>query len=711
MKFIFHNKLELSYKNKTYTFFNTLLSSIYNKLKNLEPYNNYASVGTGEPSASQNEFHLTNKISTYSLETEILQDDISKGNLYIKQSILIDDNSLDGLYIKEVGLSENGDSPTIYNYFSITSTELPNGLYKESGETLVISIYIYLTIVEDTTILLTSGSNKFIDFLLGLGLKDNIYVAKGNNTTSNKRINREEPTSSEKYLTTFSYSNNTELQLEFTADLGVGEINELVFTVGTTPFARVNVQKYKSTITSTETYTPKTHYVIDLGENVESYSSIINLSTNEEEDENTIYPGKYATDFGDKMSLPFHNIFDYTTPRFLSKDGDKIFFVVDDTIYGYKNIDYQLNQIKTGNITLQNITKIISFENDVFILTKTEPYIHSYKIIDNSLEEVDFDLSSFEKQGELNNIFDADITLAKNGNYMLGIILEPDHYGYVVYFTYDEANNKFIYDSYQVAEYLFSYILAMYKNNFSDGQIIFLREGEHSVACRIVYFFSDKSKQDVFTNMAYLLTYGTKEIYTKNRAIIVEKTTEPYLWIYFYPQVYRYNLSILGSEEDDFISTNLLYLIQKYNNSSYKIYNLVGYVTPTEFTNGFPNEVDQSKILGFEFLNDSLLIFMNDSTEPIIAYNFKETSMLIENVSNNEDQYEIVVNKYNLLGSNNEGVIAKLAVNISIWFLQKEIIKYYQVQTYLYTQKITMRCLSTSLIIQQQKIQFIFQIH
>ena len=211
--------------------------------------------------------------------------------------------------------------------------------------------------------------------------------------------------------------------------------------------------------------------------------------------------------------------------------------------------------------------------------------------------------------------------------------------------------------------------------------------------------------------MAYLLTYGTKEIYTKNRAIIVEKTTEPYLWIYFYPQVYRYNLSILGSEEDDFISTNLLYLIQKYNNSSYKIYNLVGYVTPTEFTNGFPNEVDQSKILGFEFLNDSLLIFMNDSTEPIIAYNFKETSMLIENVSNNEDQYEIVVNKYNLLGSNNEGVIAKLAVNISIWFLQKEIIKYYQVQTYLYTQKITMRCLSTSLIIQQQKIQFIFQIH
>ena len=196
--------------------------------------------------------------------------------------------------------------------------------------------------------------------------------------------------------------------------------------------------------------------------------------------------------------------------------------------------------------------------------------------------------------------------------------------------------------------------------------MIYLREGEHSVACRIVYHYSDKTLYDVFTNYALTLTKNTKEIYTKNRAIIVEKTTEPYLWIYFYPQIYQYNLSILGSEEDDYISTNLIYLIQKYNNSTYKIYNLVGYVTPTEFTNGFPSEIDKSKILGFEFLKDTLLIFMDNKDEPIVGYNLKETSMLVENVSVNTDQYEIVVNKYDLLGSNNEGVIANLAIKISI---------------------------------------------
>ena len=57
---------------------------------------------------------------------------------------------------------------------------------------------------------------------------------------------------------------------------------------------------------------------------------------------------------------------------------------------------------------------------------------------------------------------------------------------------------------------------------------------------------------------------------------------------------------------------------------------------------------------------------MDNKDEPIVGYNLKETSMLIENVSVNTDQYEIVVNKYDLLGSNNEGVIANLAIKISI---------------------------------------------
>ena len=37
MKFLFHNKIELKYKNKNYLFFNTMLNSVFDKLKNLVP--------------------------------------------------------------------------------------------------------------------------------------------------------------------------------------------------------------------------------------------------------------------------------------------------------------------------------------------------------------------------------------------------------------------------------------------------------------------------------------------------------------------------------------------------------------------------------------------------------------------------------------------------------------------------------------------------
>ena len=49
MKFLFHNKIEFKYKNKNYLFFNTMLNSVFDKLKNLEAFNKYASVEPAKP--------------------------------------------------------------------------------------------------------------------------------------------------------------------------------------------------------------------------------------------------------------------------------------------------------------------------------------------------------------------------------------------------------------------------------------------------------------------------------------------------------------------------------------------------------------------------------------------------------------------------------------------------------------------------------------
>ena len=78
------------------------------------------------------------------------------------------------------------------------------------------------------------------------------------------------------------------------------------------------------------------------------------------------------------------------------------------------------------------------------------------------------------------------------------------------------------------------------------------------------------------------------------------------------------------------------------SNSNYQIYNLVGYNTPENFINNFPSFVDQNKILDFEFLQDTLLIFQDDTTKPILALNLKLNHTQIENVSSNEFSERLV---------------------------------------------------------------------
>ena len=68
MNFSFHNQLNIKTKTKTYTFYNTVLKSILEKLAKFEKYNEYLSIGNGKPSQEfQNNFQLTNKIFTTKL--------------------------------------------------------------------------------------------------------------------------------------------------------------------------------------------------------------------------------------------------------------------------------------------------------------------------------------------------------------------------------------------------------------------------------------------------------------------------------------------------------------------------------------------------------------------------------------------------------------------------------------------------------------------
>ena len=79
--------------------------------------------------------------------------------------------------------------------------------------------------------------------------------------------------------------------------------------------------------------------------------------------------------------------------------------------------------------------------------------------------------------------------------------------------------------------------LSIYKNNFCDGQMIYLKEGASSVECRIVTHNANQIETDVYSSLAYHLTKDATKIHCKNRAIISEKSTDPSIVIYYYPQI------------------------------------------------------------------------------------------------------------------------------------------------------------------------------
>lgn len=671
MKLNFHNKIEVVSNEKTLVFFNSMLPSIFSAIQNQEKFTNCLAIGTGAPSENQNVFKLSNHLKTCKLQTELIQNDISKGICYIKKSIVLSDYfDLVGKHVTEIGFThEISNEPTIVNYISLISEDTPNGVYVSKTNPVLIYIYLYLNINSNNNFVLTAGKNPFISFLLGEGLTGNFYATRGNCLIDNSLMERQ----ASDFLTKFEcfvnfefIADNNLLNLTIQSNLNVGKTYEIVFLIENEPFARLQTLNIKPQNLQSINFSPKESFVIDLGEDVSHVERIVNNSTNQEE--SNTYFKNYATSFGDKITLPFNLMFNADTPRFISKEGDKIYFVIDDQVYGYVNENYQLHSLNTSNIQVQQITKIVSFENFIFVFSDTEPYVSAFCYNNDNFDKIEIQ-SLTELKTTLSSALFVDAVCSKSNTFMIAAIDFKNNFGHTFYFNFDESTNTFTYVSKLVAEYQFSYLLAMHKNNFSDAKIMFLKEGEYSNQCKIVTHFPDATVEDIYTVLGYFYTKDTKEVYVKSRAVITEKTTSPRIMLFYYPQMYQYKLPLISDEDDDYFSTNLLYLIQK-RGSSFEIYNLVGYNTPQKFKNGFSDFLKQESIVDFEFLNDTLLIFTNNESEPVIGLNLQETSGLIENVSDNMVTYNVSMSNYNILGNNNEGVIATFHATISIWYFQ-----------------------------------------
>ena len=396
-----------------------------------------------------------------------------------------------------------------------------------------------------------------------------------------------------------------------------------------------------------QSFTADKTYNIDLGD-VKNVSAVSNTIYKQEETNYKIR--KYGTEFNEKLNISLTGI-DSSTKYWLSKDGNKLFFLLaDNVLVGYENLDGGFNKILEHEIEVE-IVNVSAFDDFVFVFTKELPCVYAYKIVNEALVKCSFDLTSFENLSVLETFTHIDIVQGNNGTFMLGFIVPNGDLtdAYTIYLNFDDVNNSFIYDTYLITSgYVLTYILPFHKNNYSDAQIIYLQAGATSSKCRRVIHSIDKTSTDGYNITAYYYTYATTNVYVKSRAVISEKSSNVpvTMWFYYYPQVYRVQFEKYDVEGvKNHLSSNLLYLFQKMPDGTYRAFVLNdltkedGSLTELKL----PETLEQTNIEKIEALDDVVLFFMNDGS--VEVYNILTNCLLVENVSIKSSEYRVLCTK------------------------------------------------------------------
>lgn len=664
MKTKLHNKVEVFSNKKHYIFYNTMYESIYDAIALNKGYNQFIAVGNGKPSDNQKTQKLSNFIKKYTLNTEMLQNNIEKDTIFVKNSLVISDSIFDDCYITEVGLCDDDENnPDIYNYITFISENSPFGIKKEKGIDIVIFLYIYLVILDKNNGFICGGKNPLISYLLGENFSFQIYAGKGKNLSKNILFERAffEDINRTKVERTYS-KNEGELQLSFTANLAAGETDEIIFASDKNILARRNILKQKSVISDTQNFISTNSQII-LPDDVCEIQKVIDNSSGEEKIDYEI--NKYADSFAEKFSLNFNQFCDSQTPRFVSKDGKYLFFVKNDEVFGYKNENSKLLGLTTNKVRAWHIKKIVCTHDFVFVFTEFAPYLYIYKIDDNNvLRTAQNDLNFFEKYDDIEGYNFIDAVITNSNKLMLAIILNNGN-GLTIYFDYNSETMAFALAHYKISNYDFSYLIALDGNIYSDARIVFLKGDEASNNCKMVTHFADGTVRDVATVLAYDLTHNTKKIEVIGRAVIVEKTDEENIKIYYYPDNVEMDTSQFLISDVNWFSRDLYSMVQKYSDGSFAAFNLTNIESVKPFKNSLSEFVDISKIISIEFLKDMLIVFLDDENEKVVGISLYNNKTILENFDD-EREYQITYTQFDKLGKNNKGVRAELRLNLSL---------------------------------------------
>ncbi|MBQ7579008.1 MAG: hypothetical protein IJT25_00535 [Clostridia bacterium] len=670
-----HNKYEVYYKNKTYTAYNTMLKTVFDKIKELEPYNNYFAFGTGSGATTSSTTKLGSFVASYANETE----EIKANPLYemkVVKSKLFDEDEANGLTFCEMGICASSESdPTIYNRVVLTD-ENNNvvSITKEAGSDMLVRLTIYLEITSSTGgAQFVAGNNPLIMQILGENVLTSkvLTFKKGTNLMPNEVVYRDNVKDSVVFPAdriTYFLNNFDGVVIKYNCDYGLGEMLESVVLADNTPVIRFNALTVKNVSNETKNCTKEDNNCVKVDRLVQSVTEVSQTSdgTILNAIENT-----YASSFGDYISSPFSEPFNNQTTRFVSKDGSIIAFLNNSSFYFYKNDNLRILPIDATAFSAYQVSAVYMAGDYVLAQLSVSPYIEVYKIENNVLKKMA--ISTDSVNGNVNFALSSlDFTVDKlNRLRICGI----DNSGFGKCYLGTVSNLTLSITSAVASTFAPEKVVALYKNNFCDSLVLFISAnatigGLSNLS--YVQLVNENGELATDANLHALannvLTNSTAVFGTNRVVYSIKETTYggSLLNSYYFPEKERYNIPYDG-ETAIWVSHDFNYVIKKYSGNVFKIFSNIGFNTLEEFEDNIFATIDCSSILDFEFLKDTLIIFTSSSLKPIIAINLNENLCVLEGL-NSESASEITVayNKYNLLGSSlTENVEAKLTLTIS----------------------------------------------
>lgn len=668
MKFKLHNKFEIKIKDKTYIAYNTLLKNVYNKIANLEQFTSHIALGTGSTAKTFTDTQLGTYARTYAATTEEISTDISNNTLYIKKLVSLDDSNQDSFSFSELGITNSSTyNPTIYNHV-LLKDENDNVLTitRDAGEPIEIRVTIYLELSAGAKALFTSGNNKLIKRMLGedFTVTDNkLYAIRGNSLSENNYIPRTltDTTSKTQFTSNITFGNNQDADITFVAQLGAGQTEEILGLYDGDVCIRFGTYNIQTANNETLSDNPA-DYILEIDENVKSIDSVKDSNQTDISGYNV---KKYSKKFGDKLTNLFDQNFTDATTRVISKDGNTIAFITNTYTHIYTYNNYKFTKINSSLVPHSNIINMEICGNIIVCILSQSPYIQIFEISDGNAVKYDAQLNYFDMTSYGYNWLSANSVVTENNKILIGLILNTQERTPLLLTLIKNQSGEWV-DT-QITHPTLDYadkVISLYKNNYNPSTIYFLTSKYNNSTNYLCQEFNETSNSfSMNSTVTYAILNSTIGISTGGRIIMSEKSSSPYLRLYYAPS-YSYAGDNFSDNGKHYLSYNGEYLAFKDSNNAYHVYNTHKKGEKEEFISQLPSYVTQSAITDLAFVGDILLVFTSSLSEPLYGIALKNSYTRLDKMPDNSETYTANYKTYSFPGAEDEGV--KLTLTLSL---------------------------------------------